>query len=435
MEQDDLEILDLLDIEPITLSELNLKDLTKQVTQTDSLYTKEKVILEQLKLAYPSDKLNINVINKLSKKASNIVKLIELSENNSFDLSSRVNNPFNFNLKNNINGNLSYITLSKPNNYVDDDGNMNKNNYVNVKDNNLELILDTIIENNDLIERDRKNSTSEIKWRENQIFLNNNNKSHHDNLDNLEDIKLSYKTIDNVIDRKVKHISIDLDNNVIYSKTLNNRLANGNLTYLTNNYDKVSVDYIKNKNKVQICNGTSKNDRAFTSYTEDSESDTMNIFNKPMSKPPLENILVNGDRINIVGLSFVNEVPIFINNSIANIKICEEDSKLYFGNEIRNNNISSKNSKNKEQTLHNWEEVIDNNNYIKLFGNVESLTEIDDSEYESYINNCLPDLDKINFNNICSIKDLNKILKHYGISDKNINNELRKKLICLLSRT
>ena len=117
------------------------------------------------------------------------------------------------------------------------------------------------------------------------------------------------------------------------------------MTYLTNNYDKVSVDYIKNKNKVQICGGTSKNDRAFTSYTEDSESDTMNIFNKPMSKPPLENILVNGDRINIVGLSFVNEVPSFINNSIANIKICEEDSKLYFGNEIRNNNISSKNSK------------------------------------------------------------------------------------------
>ena len=156
MEQDDLEILDLLDIEPITLSELNLKDLTKQVTQTDSLYTKEKVILEQLKLAYPSDKLNINVINKLSKKASNIVKLIELSENNSFDLSSRVNNPFNFNLKNNIDGNLSYITLSKPNNYVDDDGNMNKNNYVNVKDNNLELILDTIVENNDLMKRDGK---------------------------------------------------------------------------------------------------------------------------------------------------------------------------------------------------------------------------------------------------------------------------------------
>lgn len=415
----DIENLDLEGV-PILISELS-DDITQLINKSDNIYSKEAIILDELKTRYNGDKnkdeLNIDIINKLSRKANLIVKLIELSqyELTNTDLNT---NPFKFNLVNNINNNISYITLGKKKVY-------NPTKIKNVFEDNPDDDIEKFIENNSKIENTRKKNGS-VEFLSNLQDLNDLHKTHVSNWkEDLNDIPLSYNSIDNKTDIFVKYLSIDNKNQILYNGTLDNCLAEGDLTYLTNVYDLNTLENMKKK--VQICNGTSKNDRAFVSFTEDGQ---VNDFNKPMSKPSKYNILKSGDKINIVGIQFNKHIPSFTNNSNQTVSICGNDNTLNYSNGIRNNNISKTDFNTvSELDIGNFQSNFDinNGNFAKLFIN-NSLNELSDAEYHQMLDSCLPNIDNIEFNDICSIKDINNILKNYGLSDKNINSDLNRKL-------
>ena len=421
--------------------------ITKNITDYDSIYSKEKIIFDQLTKDIPNDKLNTNVINNLTKKANNIVKLIELSKNESFNFDLKQENPFRFNLENNINDNMNYVTLSKINIYPED-------SYLKIQDNinvNPIVLSDKINELIDFKTSFEKTNFSiggnnqQIKipsWHTDTTQKNDSwktfkditrafNEGHTNDLQDLENINLSYFKLNNEFDRHVKYIKIDYQDNIVYNKVLNKRLTLGNVYNLVDIYEDDVKKIVNNKNNIKVCNGTSKNDRAFSVQEKDN-------FNKSIVKPPKEELLYYGDNINVVGLSFKKELPSFFNNSKRKIRICNTDAELFFSNNIRSNNISDyKKSKYINENLASYDEDITTDHYSKIFTNDENLKQLTSSELEKHINDTIPNNkidDIINKKNIYSLNDLNNELKNLGLSDLNLNQNQKMHLYKNISK-
>jgi hypothetical protein len=220
------------------------------------------------------------------------------------------------------------------------------------------------------------------------------------------------------------------------------RYANGNEYIFEDQLSNRSISERRiNKSIIKTCNGTNKTGDSFyanTSIKKYANSD----FNKSILVPPKKEILVNGEKINIVGIyikSIEEYVPNFINrNYYNNTRVLNNFNSNhnngynlndYFNITIPKINHDSLLVSN-ISTFSNLD--INKNNFILFQNDIKQFNKLSDIKFKSYLNTIIPSIkdiskiEKYSLNQCDNFKDIDKVFTKYHISSYEINKVNRQ---------
>ena len=226
--------------------------------------------------------------------------------------------------------------------------------------------------------------------------------------------------------------------------SLEERYANGNEYYFKDQLSNRSIsDRRMNQNGIRTCNGTNKTGDSFYAHTSNKKVFNNSDFNKSINLPPLKEILVPGEKLNIVGfhINSINETndnfmdPIYFNNQRVLNKFKGNNKGYNLNDYIKEDHNNRKqynnlNISNISDSLINYN---DNNFVIFQSNNPDNPDNSDNSnklkthEFESYLQEIIPNLSEIKkieikkFNESNNFKDLDRILNKYHIHSGEIN--------------
>lgn len=209
------------------------------------------------------------------------------------------------------------------------------------------------------------------------------------------------------------------------------RYAHGPLFFISDDPDKV---LITEKAGAQVCRGTAKT--AESKYYNPNDKDIIpsKKFIQSISKEPYESIYHPGEKLNVIGMYWKNPKGTYFDpNYVRKIKI--NDDKYVIQNDYGHVSLSDRIKESTKICKVPETDVVDdfdlekvnyNKNTFIYFG--KEKKDLTKEEYNQCLEKIIPSIEKIielekeNIQKVTNIKDLNRILSRYLISDKNINN-------------